>query len=76
MTTFKERRMKLTNRYTNANELSLLQRRAYVVDRISEHDADCHGENNPYHEEAVEEGEAFQRREFVFLVLGRQSVSD
>jgi len=40
--------MRHTNGYTDAHELSSLQRRAYGVDRVAQCDTNAHGEDNPY----------------------------
>ena len=41
--------MRRTNWYTDAHELSSLQRWTHGVNCISQCDADAHGEDDPYH---------------------------
>jgi len=39
--------MRLTNWYTDAHELSSLQRWTHGINRVPQRDTDAHGENDP-----------------------------
>jgi hypothetical protein len=64
-----------TDRYTNAYEFALLQRRSNGIDRVAESNAYAHSEYDPYYQEAVQERETFQRRKLFLSSLVRYLMS-
>lgn len=62
--------MRLTDRYTYTDKLALLQGRTDRVNRVAERDSNAHCEDDPYHEEPIEERECFQRWKNFARIVG------